>query len=343
MTLSERGVIEAGLRAGRSFRAIARELKCSPSTVSNEVKRVTPERKSKVGRPPLYDGRRGQQVYEEHRRHCHRPAKVRGDTPFVRWLVGQVRGQDWSLDSCVGHARREGLFPWAEIPCTKSLYNAVHADRLSLKVFECPEVLRRSPRRRLRVRQSDGKHRSSCRPIESRSCRVWAGIDFGHWEIDTVIGRKSGDDQVVLTLLEKSTHMYTALLIPGRTSAAVMAGFAVLREEYGEKFGEVFKTITADNGAEFSELSQLESCGTKAYSTHTYSSWERGQNERHNGLLRRYIPKGESLNTYTQNELDQFIDAINTQPRRSLGYRTADELFEEQLDIIYELPNNISN
>ena len=86
---------------------------------------------------------------------------------------------------------------------------------------------------------------------------MWAGIDFGHWEIDTVIGRKSGDDQVVLTLLEKSTHMYTALLIPGRTSAAVMAGFAVLREEYGEKFGEVFKTITADNGAELSLLQNL--------------------------------------------------------------------------------------
>ena len=61
LTLLDRGVIEAGLRAGRSFRAIARELKCSPGTVSNEVKRGTPERKSKVGRPPLYDGRRGQQ------------------------------------------------------------------------------------------------------------------------------------------------------------------------------------------------------------------------------------------------------------------------------------------
>ena len=53
LTLLDRGVIQAGLRAGRSFRAIARELKCSPSTVSNEVKRGTPERQSKVGRPPL--------------------------------------------------------------------------------------------------------------------------------------------------------------------------------------------------------------------------------------------------------------------------------------------------
>ena len=84
---------------------------------------------------------------------------------------------------------------------------------------------------------------------------MWAGIDFGHWEIDTVVGRKTGEHQAILTLLEKSTHMYTALLSPGRTSATVMAGFAALREEYGDKFGEVFKTITADNGSEFSELS----------------------------------------------------------------------------------------
>ena len=335
----ERGIIQALHRAGRSLREIARAVNCSPATVLNELRRGTPERPSGPGRPPLYSARRGQQVYEENRLRCHRPVKVGGDSPFVPWLVAQVRGKNWSLDACVGHARREALFPREQIPCVKSLYNALHAGRLSLKVFEFPELLRRSSRRRLRVPHSGGKRRTFCRPIESRSCRVWAGIDFGHWEIDTVIGRKTGDEQVVLTLLEKSTHMYQALLIPGRTSAAVMSGFAQLRELYGEQFGLVFKTITADNGSEFSELSQLESCGTKAYSAHAYSSWERGQNERHNGLLRQYIPKGVSLNTYSQDELDQFVDAINTKPRRSLGYRTADELFEEQLDIIYELPN----
>ena len=77
LTLLDRGVIEAGLRAGRSFRAIARELGCSPSTVANEVKRGTRACPSEPGRPPEYDGRRGQQVYEEHRRHCHRPAGAR--------------------------------------------------------------------------------------------------------------------------------------------------------------------------------------------------------------------------------------------------------------------------
>ena len=125
LTPFERGVIQAGLRAGRSFRAIAREVGCSPSTVSNEVERGTPKRKSTRGRPPLYDGRRGQKVYEEHRLRCHRPAKTRADTPFARWLVGQVRGQGWSLDACVrGPVSQEGdtlhKEPVQRAPCPAS-------------------------------------------------------------------------------------------------------------------------------------------------------------------------------------------------------------------------------
>ena len=76
LTLLERGIIQAGLRAGRSLRAIAREVGCSPSTVANEVKRGTPKRKEGADDPPVYDGRLGQRVYEAHRLCCHRPAKA---------------------------------------------------------------------------------------------------------------------------------------------------------------------------------------------------------------------------------------------------------------------------
>ena len=70
----------------------------------------------------------------------------------------------------------------------------------------------------------------------------------------------------------------------------------VLRKEYGEKnFSKVFKTITADNGTEFENLKSLEEWGVQIYFAHPYSSWERAQNERHNRLLRRYIPKGVSI------------------------------------------------
>ena len=56
-----------------------------------------------------------------------------------------------------------------------------------------------------------------------------------------------------------------------------------LHEEFGEKFSQVFKTITVDNGAEFAGFAQIEQYGTKVYFAHPYTSWERAQNERHNG------------------------------------------------------------
>ena len=73
--------------------------------------------------------------------------------------------------------------------------------------------------------------------------------------------------------MEKVTDFYQAIKIPGKDSASVMAAMEGLREEYGEeKFTEIFKTITADNGSEFDTLSELEVWGVGVYFAHTYSS-----------------------------------------------------------------------
>ena len=108
-----------------------------------------------------------------------------------------------------------------------------------------------------------------------------------------------------------------------------------LHKEYGERFSQVFKSITADNGTEFTNLSSIEKWGTQVYFAHPYSSWERPQNERHNGLLRRFIPKGKSIEEYSDEEVLRYSDEINTLPRRCLQYKTPDELFEAKLDEIY--------
>ena len=73
------------------------------------------------------------------------------------------------------------------------------------------------------------------------------------------------------------------------------------------------------------------------YFAHPYSSSERGQNERHNGLLRRFLPKGTALESYTSDELFLIADESNRLPRRQLAYRTPDELFENELDNIYAI------
>lgn len=112
----------------------------------------------------------------------------------------------------------------------------------------------------------------------------------------------------------------------------------VHREEYGEdKFLDVFKTITAENVIEFENLKSLEEQGVQIYFTHPYSSCERAQNERHNRLFRRYVPKGASIENYTDEQIMWFADEMNDMPRRQLSYSMPAELFDEFLNHVYSV------
>ena len=86
------------------------------------------------------------------------------------------------------------------------------------------------------------------------------------------------------------------------------------------------KSITADNGNEFSSLSKIE--GLDVYFAHAYSSYERGTNENFNGLLREFISKGCSVKELNPNLLEEYTKAINERPRRIHGYQSAKKLFE---------------
>ena len=98
-----------------------------------------------------------------------------------------------------------------------------------------------------------------------------------------------------------------------------------------------FKTITCDNGSEFADLSVLEAdTYTNVYFTHPYSSFEKGTNERHNGLIRRFIPKGKRISDYNLHDIAAIKEWMNTLPRRILNYKTPEELFEIYLDEIYK-------
>ena len=112
------------------------------------------------------------------------------------------------------------------------------------------------------------------------------------------------------------------------------------RNLFGEQFSQVFKSITSDNGSEFADLSTIESeteANTKIYFTHPYSSFEKGTNERHNGLIRRFITKGKRISDYSCDDIAFVEDWMNTLPRRILKYKTPEELFELHLDQIYSI------
>lgn len=330
LTIADRCEIMALKAQGWSNRTIASEINCSPSTVGYELKRGTLQKTTHLGRPSVYRADRGQAQYEKNRKNCRKPYKVEKIKEFVEWVAQKIKSQcKWSLDACVGFAKRNKLFRVENMVCTKTLYNALHRKLLPLTLFDVPDVLKRKKRKQGHIPNRKVLGRS----IEERVEPV--GQEFGHWEIDTVIGKRNGKESVILTLLEMKTRYYITIKVPHKDSLSILWGIEKLREQYKEQFSNIFKTITADNGAEFDRFSEVEQYGTKIYFAHPYSSWERPQNERYNRVLRTFIPKGTSIDSYTQEQILEISYMINSMPRKVLDYQTAEELYEAELDKVY--------
>lgn len=328
----ERGAIQHLKRQGFSNRGIAREIGCSPTTVGNELLRGTAPRKSNKGRTPGYLAKRGAAVYKANRSRSHKPHKIGRCLRFVRWVDKQFKDHKWSLDSCVGYARLHKLFPEDEMVCTHTLYNEVWAGSFPLTITELPEAIKRKQHKDSKRRENKKNYGKS---ISVRPEIAESRIEEGHWEGDTVVGKRAGKEAVVFSMIEKKTENYIALRIPGKTSEAVMAAMQMLKTEFGDKFSRVFKTITVDNGSEFADFAQVEQWGTDVFFAHPYTSWERPQNERHNGLFRTFVPKGASLENYSAEYILSAADELNGRPRKKLGYRTPEELFEAFLDSVF--------
>ena len=139
----------------------------------------------------------------------------------------------------------------------------------------------------------------------------------------------------MLTLVERMTRMCIWVKAHNHTAEAITEALQQIISQFAERKNQVFKTITGDNGSEFAGLSLFENGSLKVYFTHPYSSFEKGTNECHNHMLRRFIPKGKSISGYTADEICFFADCINSLPRKILGYKTPEELFDCYLDRIY--------
>ena len=328
----ERGAIQCMKKLGYSNRAIARELDCSPSTIGYELNRGTANYVGK-GRRPSYSAKRGAAIYKTNRKKSCRPKRIKRNSSFIKWMTEQILTCKWSFDTCVGYAKLHKKFPDDEIPCTKTLYNMLWSNELPLTLFDVPEALSRRQHRKPRLHK-----RINGKSIDTRPIEVDLREEFGHWESDTVIGRKHKGEPAIFTIVERTTGYYLSIKIDGKTVSGVATAMKLLHLEFGEKFKQVFRSITTDNGSEFSEFSAMESLGTDIYFAHPYSAWERPINERTNRILRRFIPKGKSIGAYSDDAILMFADEINCLPRKRLGYRTPEELFESKLDEIYYIP-----
>ncbi|NRO83011.1 hypothetical protein IMAU20062_01515 [Lactobacillus helveticus] len=226
-----------------------------------------------------------------------------------------------------------GEFSSNQIVCTRTLYNYVDQGWLAIRNSDLPEKLKRNTK----IHRVHKNKKKLGRSIEERPKEINDRKESGHWECDLVLGHKTRDDQVLLTLSERMSREFLILRIPDKTAASVMSAFQTLHKQYSEHWNEIFKTITTDNGSEFADLSNLEEVSnTLVYYAHPYTSCDKGTVERHNGLIRRFIPKGDYINNYSLQEIIDIETWCNSLPRKILAYHTPDEIFEKELDHIYQ-------
>ena len=332
----ERFYMEKRLAEGDSKTAIARALGRSRTTIYAEIERGTTEQ-IKQGKPcEMYMADLGQTTYEANRRGSANAFKVGHVEPFLNWVEQQVIEKHWSLDVAVGYAIRMHLFEREDMVCTKTLYNYVHLDLLSLKPIDLPLMVSRST-----CRPKTRKHKKTLgKSIELRDESIETREEFGHWEGDTVRGIKSKEDNVLVTIVERKSRLYVALRCPSATASDVKATLQSWLHNLVTSVGlqPLCKTITVDNGLEFASISDLEvEEQVSIYFAHPYTACERGTNERHNGLLRRFIPKGTPIKDVPEGTLKRALHCINNLPRKILGYKTPIEVFIEEVRTLVDL------
>ena len=145
--------------------------------------------------------------------------------------------------------------------------------------------------------------------------------------MDLVVGCK-GSSAVLLTLTERMTRRELIFKLPNRKAATIRKQFDKLERKMGRQmFRDVFRTITTDNGSEFLQYDELrrsvfDGKRFEVYYCHSYCAWEKGTNENHNRMIRRWFPKGNDFGKVSHKQIAQVESWMNNYPRQILGWLT---------------------
>ncbi|RDV23878.1 IS30 family transposase [Alteromonas aestuariivivens] len=302
----QRYQIEAYLREGFSYREIGKRLGKSHSTISREVRR------NRI-RDSHYLPEVAQAKAEKRRCQAGKYCVPESTITFVefglsqKWSPEQIAGVGQFIGHSVSHE-------W--------IYGYVQRDKLrGGKLYKQLRQSRRRYRKGSRAKRVIIPNRVG---IEHRPAIVNRKKRFGDWEADTVLG-KQGTGAIV-SLVERKSKLYLIRKVPAKSAADVSRAMVGMLWRYRRHV----RTITADNGSEFCDHEQVaEKLKADIYFANPYSSWERGLNENFNGLLRQYIRKGTDLRTVTDKQIADIERALNTRPRKCLGFKQPVAVFDE--------------
>ena len=304
---------------------IAKQVGISRSTLYLELKRgTTTQLNSDLTYRSEYFAYTGQTVYKNRRKNCRKSFKIAEVEDFMNFAEEKILNDKWSPDSVCGYAKLHNLF--GKMVCTNTLYRYIDLQFTKIKNIDLKQKLRRKSKQK----HSHENVKKMGDSIEIRPPCVNKRLEFGHWEIDLMLGRRE-KDEVLLTLDERMTRFRHIIRLPSKKAECVVSALKNLQSYYGDNFSKIFKSITADNGSEFADLCNS---AVQIYYAHPYSSWERGTNERQNGLVRFFIPKGTPISDVSDLTIQKVEHWINTIPRKIFDYRNSKEFFEAQISLL---------
>lgn len=317
LTTEERDRI-ALLRAQRcSQNEIAERLRRNPGTISREFARNgTPV--YAVYLPHRAQARAAQRKSQAHQRPRLKAGRIRA------YVVRQL-ARGWSPERIAGRLRHLG---WQPRVSPEAIYQFVYDPRERAQKDLVP-CLARAHRRRKRCRGGQRPaaayipHRVG---IETRPSVIERRRQLGHWEVDTVDSRQSLAGLGVA--VERASRRTVVRKLERVTAAAFRRALTgrLRRLPHCAR-----RTLTYDNGRENVEHEQVNAVlGTRSYFCTPYHSWEKGTVENAIGLIRRFLPKGTDFATVSPAELQRIERWLNTLPRKCLGYRTPEEVFNHR-------------
>jgi len=301
LTQEERYQIYTLLREGFSKRYIAWRLNRSPSTISREIKR----NRARNG----YFAKHAHKLAR--RRHHSNPKRI----PCDIWVqVIAYLELQWSPEQIASQVAVS----------LHSIYRFIQQDKS--KGGDLYLHLRFTNQRKRKYGSIETRGQLTNRKsIHDRPAEIEQRSRFGDLEIDTIVG-KNHQQSLVSIVDRKTGYLWLKKCSTRKAEEVCQATIRLLKPIKAQ-----LKTITADNGKEFSlhEYAAQE-LDVDWYFADPYSAWQRGTNENTNGLIRQYVSKGSDLNDYTDAYIAEITQRLNHRPRKRLGFKSPSQvLFQE--------------
>lgn len=266
-----------------------------------------------------------------------------------KFIQDKIKKDKWAPDVIIGYMQFHNTFNldgFCKIS-VPTIYNAIRWNVLKVN-FSDTRRMKDNPKYEYHEK-NDLPSSKQDYSIDKRTNEINNRLIFGHFELDTVLGKKDGVQECLMTLTERKTRFEMVFKLKAKTAKEVVDKFNQIKDFLKKNFDKIFKSLTTDNGTEFSDfLSIIENTKAKIYFCHPYCSGEKGTNEKHNGMIRYFIPKGSPIENYSYNDINKIVNWMNNYPRKILNYKTPLEALLEEfndksvLNKIYKLQEKVN-